>query len=265
MRSCPLAVATHDFSAFHDLVGALRERGLLYQVVDPGRPLPLRVRVVVTTATDLPIVQPHAAAIGAAVVVHTEARRTVTNAVQALLGKRRFTRLVVGIDPGERPGVAVIGDGVLVATVQAASPEAAADEAQRAIEGVPADAYLVRVGHGAPTKRDRILVALASRPALAHARVEVVDETDSTPDRYRTPAERDTTAAASIALAPGSPVVAVTDPVPSEGEVRDIQRKSRMASAGELTISRALAHAVAVGELTLDEAVREQRGKRAPS
>ena len=263
MRSCPLAVATRDFSAFHDLVAALRERGLLHQVVEPDRPLPLRVRVVITTPGDLPLVQPHAHAIGAAVVVHSVSDRTVANAVQALLGKGRFTRVVVGIDPGERPGVAVIGDGVLVATAHAASPEAAAEEAQRAVEDVPADGYVVRVGHGAPTMRDRILVALAARPALAHARVEVVDETDSTPQRYSSPAERDTTAAASIALATGSPVVSVAEPVPSEGEVRDIQRKSRLASVGELTISRALAHAVAVGDMTLDEALHAQRGKRA--
>lgn len=218
------------------------------------------MRAVITTAPEVGLVSAHAESVGALVVVHTDAATTVASAVQALSGKLRFSRVVVGIDPGERPGVAVLGDGVLVATAHAANPEAAADEAERAVRTVPADRYVVRVGHGAPTQRDRILVALAAKGIAA--RVELVDETNSTPATYRSPAERDTTAAAAIALARGAVVAAVRQPLPSDGEVRDIQRKSRVHSEGELTISRELAHAVAVGELTLDEAVKSQRGKK---
>lgn len=219
------------------------------------------MRVVITTTAEVALVQPHAEAVGARIVIHTDPVRTVGEAAQALAGKQTFARVVIGIDPGERPGVAVIGDGVLVATAHAASPEATATEVERALGTVQAATYVVRIGHGAPTQRDRILRAIAWL-ARTGVRIEIVDESRSTPVSYRTPAERDTTAAAAIALARGTALQGVPEPDPSAGEVRDIQRKSRLISQGELTISRDLAHAVAVGKMTLEDAVHFQRGKR---
>lgn len=257
----PLAVATRDFAVFHDLVSALRERAFAYHTVEPDRPLPARVRVVITTTAEVGLVAPHAEAVGARIVIYTDPVRTVSEAAQALAGKQTFSRVVVGIDPGERPGVAVIADGILVATAHAASPEATATEVERALGTVQASAYVVRIGHGAPTQRDRILRAIAWL-ARTGVRIEIVDESRSTPLTSRTPAERDTTAAAAIALARGIALQGVPEPDPSAGEVRDIQRKSRIHSKGELTISRDLAHAVAVGKMTLEDAVHFQRGKR---
>lgn len=257
----PLAVATRDFAVFHDLVAVLREKGLAYHTVEPDRSLPPRVRVVITTTAELHLVQPHAEAVDARIVIFTDPARTVNEAVQALAGKHTFSRVVVGIDPGEKPGVAVIGDGILVATARASSPEATATEVERALGSVQASAYVVRIGHGAPTQRDRILRAIAWL-ARTGVRIEIVDESRSTPLTYRTPAERDTTAAAAIALARGIALMGVPEPDPSAGEVRDIQRKSRLFSQGELTISRDLAHAVAMGKMTLEDAVHFQRGKR---
>ncbi len=70
-------------------------------------------------------------------------------------------------------------------------------------------------------------------------------------------------AARGIALTPGVPIAASdVGPVrPTAGELRDIQRKSRMASSGQVTISRILARNVALGRITLDEAVKRQTGK----
>jgi hypothetical protein len=44
---------------------------------------------------------------------------------------------------------------------------------------------------------------------------------------------------------------------PTEGELRDIQRQSRKKSNGRRTISSDVAYAVACGDLTLEEAIRE--------
>lgn len=242
-------------------MAALKDRGLAYHAVEPDRPLPARVRAVITTAGEVGTVAPHAEAVGAAIVVYSEPQRTVAETVQALSGKQAFSRLVVGIDPGERPGVAVIGDGILLHTSQAPNPEATATEVERALGSLQAKGYIVRVGHGAPTQRDRILRAIAWL-ARTGVRIEMVDETRSTPLTYKTPQERDTTAAAAIALARGVAVTDAPEPLPSAGEVRDIQRKSRIQSAGELTISRELAHDVALGKLTLEDAVAFMRSKR---
>jgi hypothetical protein len=44
---------------------------------------------------------------------------------------------------------------------------------------------------------------------------------------------------------------------PTDGELREIQRKSRIKSQGRITISSELAKKVALGELTLAEAINQ--------
>jgi hypothetical protein len=45
---------------------------------------------------------------------------------------------------------------------------------------------------------------------------------------------------------------------PTEGEVKDIQRLSRIESGGKITISKELAKKVAKGKLSLKDAMRKQ-------
>ena len=43
---------------------------------------------------------------------------------------------------------------------------------------------------------------------------------------------------------------------PTEGELKEIQRQSRITSSGNLTISTELARRVACGELSLEDAIK---------
>lgn len=245
-----LGVQASDFSAYYDLVQALRARGVPFVPLAPGDVVPESVGVLVVTSPGSPSDHPH-------VVAFTNVDDTLALALALLHGPGPFRRCVVGIDPGERPGVAVLGDGRVLRLVHAASPETVRDAVRDALLHVQADAFLVRVGDGAPTYRDRILRTLAGIDVA----VELVDERRTTPPTSHSPAERDTAAATSIALTPGAELRLVDLPPvrPSEGELRDIQRKSRLASRGMVTISRHLARHVALGRLTLDQAVERQR------
>jgi hypothetical protein len=109
----------------------------------------------------------------------------------------------------------------------------------------------VRIGHGDRTNRNRILNSLA-REGLP---TEIVDEAGTT-DRTQEP---DIDAAIKIAFVPGVRATPPYDVEPTPGEVREIQRRSRMSSEGGVTISKELASRVARGEITLDEAIRKQR------
>ena len=46
--------------------------------------------------------------------------------------------------------------------------------------------------------------------------------------------------------------------VPTSGEVKEVQRLSRRVSGGQVTISQRLAQAVAVGRLSMEEAIGMQ-------
>jgi len=245
-----LGVMTADFTVYYEVVTALRDRGLAFVSLVAGQDIPLSVGAVITTEAEVARVD------HARVILFTSVAETLEAAQRALLGKERFARVVVGIDPGERPGLALLGDGRVLATRQAPNPEAVAGLVEQMLAPVAADLVILRIGHGAPSMRDRIINQLVTLP---HA-LELVDETSTTPALYKTQEERDVTAAKAIALARGTVLKGQREVVPSDGEVRDIQRKSRLLSRGELTISRTLARAVARGELTLDEAVLNQRG-----
>lgn len=252
-----IGVLTQDFAAYYELVGCLKQRDLGFYSLAFGEPVPPSVGVIITTP-------PEAGRVAfPQVVLHRgQAERTVDLALERLQGKPRYRTVIVGVDPGERPGLAVFGDGRLLRVEQVARPEDVLDEVAHAMESFAADHVIVRVGHGGGALRDRILRPLLASDRTSHASVEVVDETSTTPP---SPDElgSDIAAAKSIAMAQGSLVDRMVEVRPSEGEVRDIQRKSRIASQGLVTISRDLARDVARGKLSLDEAIARQRSARA--
>jgi hypothetical protein len=245
-----LGLLTADFSVYYDLLQALRARGVPCVTLAPGEPIPLHVGVVVTTRLEAPLLD------HPVVVPFSTPEDTIAEALRLLHAPGPFRVCVVGIDPGERPGVAVLADGRVLRLVHAKAPESVQEVVRNVIATLPAERFIVRVGNGAPTYRDRILSTIGDVDAV----IELVDERRSTPHDHRTPAERDTGAATNIALTPGLPL-ALSDlrPArPTPGELRDIQRKSRIAS-GDLTITRALARNVALGRLTLDAAIDRMR------
>jgi len=247
-----LGILTADFSVYYDLVLVMRTRGVPFETLAPGQPIPSNVGVLVTTAAEAPVDA------DVPIVTFREAEATIAAAMRLLQSPGPFRTCIIGIDPGERPGIAVLADGRVLELVHARSPESVQQVLRDIVAGVPAERFLIRIGNGAPTFRDRILQTIGDIDAT----LELVDERRSTPADYHGAAERDTGAATNIALMPGQPLkLSDLRPArPSAGELRDIQRKSRLAS-GNVTITRALARNVALGRLTLDEAVDRMRQK----
>ena len=54
----------------------------------------------------------------------------------------------------------------------------------------------------------------------------------------------------------GTRVYQTRELTPTDGDLREIQRQSRIHSSGYLTISTELAKLVACGEITMDEAIK---------
>jgi len=240
-----IVVATGDFELYHDLVAALRERGLAFTTVEPGGDLPEGAAVLVRGA-DEP--GPVPAEVEVVEAVPGEPRAAVDAVTAALDG--RGGRTVVGVDPGDRPGVAVLEGETVTATFQV-PPERVSEVV--AEELADAENPLVRVGDGARRVGARIVDDLPDVP------VELVDETGTTP--YLGAGARgmgDVLAAVNIARREGEQVQS-RDVDPTEGELRRIQDRSREVSGGDRTIGRDLARRVATGDLSVTEALAEHR------
>ncbi|HEV8360354.1 MAG TPA: hypothetical protein VGR28_07880 [Candidatus Thermoplasmatota archaeon] len=257
-----IGLLTQDFAAYYDLVKYLKEHDTPFLSLAFDEPVPASVGVVITTPGEAGRV-----AFAELALYRGFAQPAVDLALETLAGRPQYTTVVVGVDPGERPGIAVYGDGRLLRTEQVHLPELVVDEVARTIEALSADHFVVRVGHGAGTLRDRIINELLRADRTSRASIEVVDETSTSPVALRGQPSSDVAAAKAIAMAQGHEVRQYREIRPSDGEMRDLQRKSRIASEGTVTISRDLAREVASGRLTLDEAIARQRGERgaAPS
>ena len=240
-----IVVATADFELYHEVVTALRERGVDFTTVEPGEDLPEGTTVLVRGADD------EGAVPGEADVAVVEAEpgdpRAAVDAVAATL-RDGEGRTVVGVDPGDRPGVAVLEGDTVTAAFQVPA-ERVADVVREEV----ADAVdpLVRVGDGARLVGARLLEDLPEVP------VELVDESGTTP--YLGTGARgmgDALAAVNIARREGERIEG-REVEPTAGELTRIQDRSRERSETNRAIDTDLARQVAAGELSIDEALAE--------
>ena len=246
MRPRSVALVTRDPALYQELAGFLRERRLSALSLLPGDRIPDRVAVVLTSPDErASIDHPHVLAVR-----EGADRRVLGAAIAHALGPSDPSEeIVVGIDPGPRPGYAIlsgstpIGEGILDA------PEGAGPLASQLRHRFPGRGLRFRVGAGDPPARNRIVNSL-----VPHFRtVELVDESGTTPRGRRRP--RDAEAARSIARTPGVPVRDRLEATFTPGEIANLQRLSREGSGGRVTISRSSAHRVLRGEISLSDAV----------
>ncbi|QLG48675.1 hypothetical protein [Natrinema halophilum] len=239
-----IVVATSNFEVYHGVVNELRDRGTTFTTVEPGEELPEQTTVVVTGAD-------HVDAFGDVTTVVADPddpRRAVDQALAAL--RSDGGRTIIGVDPGQKPGIAVLSGETIVAAFQVPIGDAV-DVIQR--EAAEAHSPVVRIGDGSRLEGARLLTDLED------IRVELVDETGTTP--YLGTGSRgmgDVLAAVNIARLEGE-VVDAREIEPTDGEIQVIKDRSREQSEHNRAIDEVLARQVAAGELSIDEALAAHR------
>lgn len=239
-----VVVATADFEIYHDIVNELRDRGARFTTIQPGDPIPDETTVVIAGANDELSLPDDVDRI---IADRDDPRATVQRALES---QRGSARRVIGIDPGDRPGIAVLSGDDVTAVFQvplADVPGIVRPEIEGAVDPV------VRIGDGARVQGSRLI------DALEDVRVELVDETGSTP-HLGTGARGmgDVLAAVNIARREGDPIQS-REIEPTPGEIQVIQDASRERSADNRSIPGDLARRVAKGDLSIEDAVDAHR------
>ncbi len=238
-----IVVATEDFELYHDVVGELRDRGITFTTLEPDEELPKKASVALTSTEETVDVPPDVDLVKGTA---ETARATVEEAIALLRGESG--RTIIGIDPGEQPGIAVLAGDMVVATFQVPPAKVA-----EVVHEETADATnpLVRIGDGARLIGAQIIDDIEGVP------IELVDETGTTP--YLGTGVRglaDVLAAVNIARMEGD-LIDSREIEPTDGELQRIQERSREQSEENRTIHADLARRVALGELTIREALDE--------
>lgn len=240
-----VGLLTEDSRRYYEMIEALKAEDIEYTSLDFCDSVPANVAVVVTTEKErvrVPFDK---------VVVDDEPAEAMATIRRYMNGGRAVKDLMIGVDPGHRPGVAAVADGVVLTRGIAKSPEDVKIVVDGIIREHPSSNIVVRIGNGDRTNRNRTFNGLWE----FGLRPEIVDERNTT-TKSATP---DEDAAVEIALTPGFRPGGKQKVDPAPGELRNIQRLSRLHSEGSITVSKGLAAKVAKGEISMDEAIGIQR------
>ncbi len=154
-----VAVATVSGKAYFLLVKELKERGIDFLSIIPGQPVPAEAKVVVTTENEKPLIN-HEKIL---VYDENEAPSLVVNeAFKILRGKERYEKIVVGIDPGEVFGLAVVADGKVTETKNCFGTREVLSELKNMVKMFDTfTKVVVKIGNGVPVYRE-LLASLDS-------------------------------------------------------------------------------------------------------
>ena len=238
-----VAVRTDDFRLAYSLLDRLRDSGIEHMQLDPEHPVPNRVDFWIASHAEVGGTK-DARGIGCAV---EEIDSVISSIMNRIAVGEKVQRICFGIDPGPRPGLSWIADGRPAGSIQMESVDATVDQVIAILNDFMPPESVVRIGNGSPTISSRIANVCLARGLS----VQFVDETSTSIGSRHD----HVSAARAICTKEGVPVTERLQVIPTEGEVREIQRRSRSISEGRLTIPSQLARAVAVGRLTLSEAV----------
>jgi hypothetical protein len=144
-----IAVATVSGKTYFLVVKELKERNMDFLSLVPGDFVPAEAKVVITTEKEKHLINHER------VLVYDEktAPSTVVNeAVKDLQGKESYEKIVVGVDPGEVFGLAVIADGKVNETCNCFSVQEVVDKIKRVIKdfAVLSTVISVKIGNGVP-------------------------------------------------------------------------------------------------------------------
>lgn len=243
-----IGVYTKDFLLYHDLLKILKKRKIAYVSLSSVDNIPSKIKVILTSHKELHDVK-------STKVIAADAYESLDEAIdlaiQMAIGKELYLKLFIGIDPGEKPGLAVVADDILIQKTFVNSFKEVKNSVKRFIKSYPSKEVFIRIGHGSPVIRNYIINSLIA----LEIPIEIVDETKTSKPFQTKRNLKDSEAAAAIALIHGGRVQKRLPIEPTRGEVRKIQQQSRVFTDGQFSISREMALKVLKGELSLKEAV----------
>lgn len=155
-----IAVATVSGKAYYLIVNELKKKNVAFISLTPNDSVPIEVRVVITTKEERHLIS-HEKILVYSDEVEPEA--LINEALQIVHGKEFYEKIVIGVDPGEVFGLAVLADGKVVETENCFSVGETLDKIKsilRNLEKTPVNSLWIKVGDGVPECKEKLLRAL---------------------------------------------------------------------------------------------------------
>jgi hypothetical protein len=168
-----VAIATLDGKTYFLLVDELKNRNIGFLSLVPGESVPAETKVIITTAKEKPLISHDKILVYNAA---TEPTAVVNEAVKILQGKEAYEKIVIGIDPGEVTGLAVIADGKLNQSKACLNTHEVIKEVQALTANInfAVTETVVKIGNGVPLYKE--LLAELDSMLPSNVVLEIVSE-----------------------------------------------------------------------------------------
>jgi len=195
-----IKVATDDGNAYYHIVSRLKRTHLQFSSLSPGQVVDSAKELVITSRTENPAFGGSAVPIEA----FDEDPRIMEGQHLSRLLEESRRRLLIGIDPGSRIGIAMFYDGRELGALNSNSVEESVESLVRFVREVPHSSLSVKMGGGEPKTSLRLARSLRERLPPS-ASLEIVDESGTSAGKRRAiGGTRDQRAAARIAFRKGT-------------------------------------------------------------
>jgi len=155
-----IAVATVSGKAYYLIVNALKKKHMSFLSLTPNEPIPIEIKVVITTEEERYLIT-HEKVLTFRDGMEPEA--LINQTLQIAQGKECYEKIVIGVDPGEVFGLAVLADGKVVETGNCFSAKETLDKIGKILKNLkdtPKTSVSVKVGDGVPEYKEKLLRAL---------------------------------------------------------------------------------------------------------
>ena len=155
-----IAVATVSGKAYYLIVNELKRKNVPFLSLTPNDPIPIEIRVVITAEGEQHLISHEKI-----LVYHEglEPEALVNEALQIVQGKEYYEKIVIGVDPGEVFGLAVLADGKVIETGNCFSVEETLNKIRNILRNLgktPITSASVKVGDGVPAYKEKLLRVL---------------------------------------------------------------------------------------------------------
>jgi hypothetical protein len=155
-----IAVVTVSGKAYYLIVNELKKKNVPFISLTPDDAVPIEIKVVITTKREQPLIS-HEKVLVYSDEVELEA--LINEALQIIHGKEYYEKIVIGVDPGEVFGLAVLADGKVVETENCFSVEETLNRIKsilKNLEKTPVNSLWVKIGDGVAVYKEKLLRAL---------------------------------------------------------------------------------------------------------
>lgn len=152
-----VAVATVKGKAYFVIVQELKHHNISIVSLVPGETVPAQIRVVVTTPEEQKLID-HRKIL--TYDIKTDPDVIGSEVIKILQGKETYENVVVGVDPGEVFGIAVLADGIVIDSKNCVGVEETLNSIKNILKVVDTSksAVTVKVGNGVPVFKELLNV-----------------------------------------------------------------------------------------------------------